>query len=52
MMFKVGEVVSFARDGARGIILEAKGEQYLIIWEDTFVSWEKAEDLRKEEATE
>jgi hypothetical protein len=52
MMFKVGEVVTYAGDGARGIILDIKGEQYLVMWEDTFVSLEKAECLRKEGATE
>lgn len=52
MMFKVGEVVTYTGDGARGIVLDVKGEQYVVMWEDTFVSLEKAESLRKEGAAE
>jgi hypothetical protein len=48
-MFKPGEIVVYARDGARGIIIAVNGEWYQVIWEDTFVSWEKADVLTKAE---
>ncbi|USG64190.1 hypothetical protein NDK47_18785 [Brevibacillus ruminantium] len=46
-MYSVGETVIYVRDGAKGIILEVKDERYLVMWEDTFVSWETAEQLQK-----
>ncbi|CAJ1003498.1 MULTISPECIES: hypothetical protein [Brevibacillus] len=48
-MFKPGECVVYTRDGARGIVIAVNGEWYQIFWEDTFVSWEKAEVLTKAE---
>jgi hypothetical protein len=46
-MLEIGDGVVFLQDGARGIILEIVDSLYHVIWEDHFVSWEKAELLEK-----
>ncbi|QQE73351.1 hypothetical protein KDJ56_15720 [Brevibacillus composti] len=48
-MYRVGDIVVYARDGARGIIMEIQGELCQVMWEDTFVSWEKLENLKRAE---
>lgn len=48
-MYRVGDIVVYARDGARGIIMEIQGELCQVMWEDTFVSWEKMENLKRAE---
>ncbi|GAB7389236.1 hypothetical protein BSNK01_30740 [Bacillaceae bacterium] len=44
-MFKIGDTVVFALDGARGIVIGMKDDLYHVMWEDYFVSWEKKEML-------
>jgi hypothetical protein len=39
-MIRIGDVVVFSLDGARGVVLGEKDERYQVIWEDNFVSWE------------
>jgi len=35
-----GDSVVYLRDGARGVVVRVEGDRYLVLWEDTFVSWE------------
>nr|WP_307336905.1 hypothetical protein [Caldalkalibacillus uzonensis] len=44
-MFKIGDCVIFALDGARGVVLGMNSHSCHVIWEDTFVSWEKMDLL-------
>lgn len=48
-MFTVGDTVVFALDGAKGIIIGVEGDLCHVMWEDTFISWEKADSLKKVE---
>jgi hypothetical protein len=48
-MLTVGDTVVFSRDGAKGIIIGIDGDLFHVMWEDTFISWEKAESLQKVE---
>lgn len=49
-MFKIGDCVIFAPDGARGIVVEVDAHSCRVLWEDYFVSWEKKDLLRVDEA--
>ncbi|EGL81486.1 hypothetical protein CathTA2_3032 [Caldalkalibacillus thermarum TA2.A1] len=44
-MFKIGDCVIYALDGARGVVLGMNNHSCHVIWEDYFVSWEKMELL-------
>jgi len=46
-MFEIGDSVIYKPDGSRGIVLEMKDGRCHVVWEDHFVSWEKAELLVK-----
>ena len=46
-MFAVGDYVVFVVDGTRGMVIAVKENLYQVIWEDTFISWEKREALLK-----
>lgn len=43
----VGDVVRYARDGARGLVIQIVDNRCLVIWEDLFVSWEPMVLLEK-----
>ncbi|MET3290755.1 UNVERIFIED_CONTAM: cytochrome b subunit of formate dehydrogenase [Brevibacillus sp. OAP136] len=45
-MFNAGDHVVFVLDGAVGVVLNVDGGRVQVLWEDHFVSWEKAELLR------
>ncbi|WP_164553377.1 hypothetical protein [Brevibacillus marinus] len=45
----VGDVVTFARDGARGLVIKICGDRCQVMWEDHFVSWEPMELLERAE---
>jgi len=49
-MFKIGDCVVFALDGARGVVLGINHHSCHVIWEDYFVSWEKKDLLTVDEA--
>jgi len=46
-MFTVGDTVVFSPDGARGVVIGVEGDLCHVAWEDTFISWERAESLQK-----
>jgi hypothetical protein len=46
-MFIVGDTVVFNRDGAKGIIIAIEEDLCHVMWEDTFISWEKMDSLQK-----
>jgi hypothetical protein len=50
-MLTVGDTVVFNRDGALGIIIAIEGDLCHVMWEDTFISWEKADSLQKVDPT-
>ncbi|MBP1933141.1 hypothetical protein [Ammoniphilus resinae] len=48
-MLNVGDCVVYSKDGARGIVLQIGVDNYCVIWEDFFVSWEFRGFLLKDE---
>jgi hypothetical protein len=48
-MFTVGDTVEFTLDGARGVVIGMEGDFCHVMWEDMFVSWERADSLKKVE---
>ncbi|MGZ0052640.1 hypothetical protein [Brevibacillus gelatini] len=44
-MIQVGDLVVFAKDGARGVVISIDEERCQVLWEDDFVSWEQREWL-------
>jgi len=48
-MIQVGDYVTFALDGAKGMVIGLNDGLCQVMWEDHFVSWEKIEMLKKEE---
>lgn len=46
-MIEEGDSVVYVRDGARGVVVRVEEDRYLILWEDTFVSWEPVHLLEK-----
>lgn len=49
-MFKIGDCVIYAPDGARGIVLKINQHACFVMWEDYFVSWERKELLQVDQA--
>lgn len=49
-VLRIGDTVVYVRDGARGVIMVMEGELCQVMWEDTFVSWERLELLEKVES--
>lgn len=47
LQIQEGDTVVYIRDGVRGIVIRSEGEKHLILWEDTFVSWEPEPLLRR-----
>lgn len=48
LMLTVGDYVIYVKDGARGVVFAVEDGRCQVMWEDTFVSWEPFDKLKKD----